>query len=151
MKVKNHQRQRSKGIKAPTDKAAGVAFLDAHAVVVQESPPPKEPSGSNIQVGDNYSVMTKSKGNSNNNNETPAPGSERWYELGYPGLVVNGVINRNVIRNFDTLLLAARITNGLGSVPKSQREPKAFSGIFCSETYLNGTCCIAEVSRDRDI
>lgn len=105
----------------------------AHAVVVQESPPPQEPSGSN------------------NNNESPAPGSERWYELGYPGLVVNGEINRNVIRNFDTSLLTARIINGLGSVPKAQREPKAFSGIFCSEKYLNGICCIAEVSRNRDI
>ncbi|KAH7050488.1 hypothetical protein BKA57DRAFT_458868 [Linnemannia elongata] len=115
------------------DTAAGAAFLDAHAVVVQESPPPQEPSGSN------------------NNNESPAPGSERWYELGYPGLVVNGEINRNVIRNFDTSLLTARIINGLGSVPKAQREPKAFSGIFCSEKYLNGICCIAEVSRNRDI
>jgi hypothetical protein len=28
MKVKNHQLQRSKGIKAPTDKAAGAAFWD---------------------------------------------------------------------------------------------------------------------------
>ncbi|KAK3841047.1 MAG: hypothetical protein J3R72DRAFT_446412 [Linnemannia gamsii] len=130
MKVKNHPRQRSEGIKAPMDKAAGAAFLDPHAVVVQESPPPKEPSG---------------------NNKLPAPGSERWYELGCPGLVVNGVLNRDVIRNFDIPLLANRITNGLGSVPKAQREPKAFSGIFCSEKYLNGTCCIAEVSRDRDI
>ncbi|KAG0294883.1 hypothetical protein BGZ98_001597 [Dissophora globulifera] len=151
MKVKSHQRQRSEGIKAPTDKAAGATFLDAHAIVIHESPPPEEPSGSNVQSGDNYLVMTKSKTNSNNNNETPEPGSERWYELGCPGAVVNGVVNWNVVRNFDIKLLAARITNGLGSVPKTQRDPKAFSGIFCSGTYLNGIRCIAEVSRHRDI
>jgi hypothetical protein len=32
MKVKNHPRQRSKGIKAPMDKAAGTAFLDVSTV-----------------------------------------------------------------------------------------------------------------------
>lgn len=88
--------------------------------------------------------------NSNNNNNPPAPGSERWYELGCPGLVVNGVRNENVLGNFDLALLVARISNGLG-IPKAQDEPKAFSGIFCSEKYLNGIRCIAEVSRDRDI
>ncbi|KAG0038223.1 hypothetical protein BGZ83_003181, partial [Gryganskiella cystojenkinii] len=123
-------------------------------VVAQESPPPppppKELSGSNVQVGDNYSVPTKSKSTSDNN-ESPVPESERWYNLGCPGLVVNGVINRNVIRNFDKSLLAARIIYGLGSAPKAQREPKAFNGLLCSDTYLNGTCCIAEVSRDGDI
>jgi hypothetical protein len=122
----------------------------AHAVVVQEPPPPpKEPSGSNIQVGDKHSVLTNRKSNSNNNNEPPAPGSERWYELGCPGLIVNGRIDRS--QNFDISLLTARVINGLGSVPKAQREPKTFNGIFCSEKYLNGICCIAEVSRAGDI
>ncbi|KAK3818022.1 MAG: hypothetical protein JOS17DRAFT_778331 [Linnemannia elongata] len=49
------------------------------------------------------------------------------------------------------ILLSKRIADGLGSVPEAQEEPRAFSGIFCSERYRNGIRCIAEVSRDRGI
>jgi len=108
--------------------------------MIEDSPPPEEPSGSNIQVG-----------NSNDDNETPTPGSERWYDLGHPGLIVNGDFNRNVSQLLDPPLSVARIPDRLISVPESEREPEAISGMFCSKTYLNGIPCIAQVSRVRGI
>ncbi|KAF9899764.1 hypothetical protein EC991_008342 [Linnemannia zychae] len=150
MKAKNHQRQGSQSIKAHIDNTAGAALSVVNLCCCgSRSPSPKEPSESNIQEGDNYPVATNMTSNSNKD-KPPAFGSEQWYKLGCPGLLENGGLTRNA-ELFDILLLASRITKGLGSVLKAQEEPKTFSGIFCSEKYLNGIRCIAEVSKHRGI
>ncbi|KAI8598059.1 hypothetical protein EDD21DRAFT_418120 [Dissophora ornata] len=82
--------------------------------------------------------------------ESPVPGSDEWIELQCPGLLVNGVVNRNVSRYMDQSVML-RIVKELRGLPKAQREPKVFSGIFCPKTYLNNIRCIAEVSKKGDI